>query len=135
MTKLFITLGPSTLNKKFLSSINSKYIKLLRINLSHTKINELTGIVLFIRKYSYKSGIILGLILYASGAFLFYPAAILEEYNFFLLSLWVITCGLAFLETTAIIAYKQPVTRGDIEEIEASKRENKGDKHKRGERR
>ena len=56
---------------------------------------------LFIRKYSYKSGIILGLILYASGAFLFYPAAILEEYNFFLLSLWVITCGLAFLETTA----------------------------------
>lgn len=56
---------------------------------------------LFIRKFSYKSGIILGLILYASGAFLFYPAAILEEYNFFLLSLWVITCGLAFLETTA----------------------------------
>ena len=56
---------------------------------------------LFIRKYSYKSGIILGLLLYATGAFLFYPAAIFEEYNFFLLSLWVITCGLAFLETTA----------------------------------
>ena len=51
---------------------------------------------LFIRKYSYKSGIILGLLLYATGAFLFYPAAIFEEYNFFLLSLWVITCGLAF---------------------------------------
>ena len=42
---------------------------------------------LFIRKYSYKSGIILGLLLYATGAFLFYPAAIFEEYNFFLLSL------------------------------------------------
>ena len=38
---------------------------------------------LFIRKYSYKSGIILGLLLYATGAFLFYPAAIFEEYNFF----------------------------------------------------
>ena len=52
MTKLFITLGPSTLNKKFLSSINSKYVKLLRINLSHTKIKDLKKIVLFIRKYS-----------------------------------------------------------------------------------
>lgn len=56
---------------------------------------------LFIRKYSYKSGIILGLILYATGAFLFYPAAANEEFNFFLISLWVITCGLAFLETTS----------------------------------
>lgn len=56
---------------------------------------------LFIRKYSYKSGIIVGLILYATGAFLFYPAAHYQSYNFFLLSLWVITCGLAFLETTS----------------------------------
>ncbi|TMM56765.1 L-fucose:H+ symporter permease [Maribacter algarum] len=56
---------------------------------------------LFIRKYSYKSGIILGLILYAIGAFLFYPAAAYEEYNYFLISLWVLTCGLAFLETTS----------------------------------
>ena len=56
---------------------------------------------LFIRKYSYKSGIVLGLILYATGAFLFYPAAHYQNYNFFLVSLWVITCGLAFLETTS----------------------------------
>ncbi|MDV7185971.1 L-fucose:H+ symporter permease [Lutibacter sp. TH_r2] len=56
---------------------------------------------LFIRKYSYKSGIILGLILYATGAFLFYPAAANEQFNYFLISLWVITCGLAFLETTS----------------------------------
>ncbi|WP_189362654.1 L-fucose:H+ symporter permease [Algibacter mikhailovii] len=56
---------------------------------------------LFIRKYSYKSGIILGLSLYAIGAFLFYPAAANEEFNYFLVSLWVITCGLAFLETTS----------------------------------
>ncbi len=56
---------------------------------------------LFIRKYSYKSGIILGLSLYATGAFLFYPAAAYQDYNFFLISLWVITCGLAFLETTS----------------------------------
>lgn len=56
---------------------------------------------LFIRRFSYKSGILLGLSLYAIGAFLFYPAAKYEEYNYFLISLWVITCGLAFLETTA----------------------------------
>lgn len=56
---------------------------------------------LFIRKYSYKSGIILGLVLYATGAFLFYPAAANEEYTYFLFSLYIITCGLAFLETTA----------------------------------
>ncbi len=56
---------------------------------------------LFIRKYSYKSGIILGLCLYAIGAFLFYPAAANETFTFFLISLWVITCGLAFLETTS----------------------------------
>ncbi|ALJ03816.1 MFS transporter [Pseudalgibacter alginicilyticus] len=56
---------------------------------------------LFIRKFTYKSGILLGLTLYAIGAFMFYPAAAYEDYNFFLISLWVITCGLAFLETTA----------------------------------
>lgn len=56
---------------------------------------------LFIRKFSYKSGIIVGLCLYAIGAFLFYPAAAKEEFSYFLVSLWVITCGLAFLETTS----------------------------------
>jgi len=56
---------------------------------------------LFIRKYSYKSGIILGLSLYAIGAFLFYPAAHFQEFNYFLVSLWILTCGLAFLETTS----------------------------------
>ncbi|AXT60546.1 L-fucose:H+ symporter permease [Aquimarina sp. AD10] len=56
---------------------------------------------LFIRWKSYKSGIILGLVLYAFGAFMFYPASSLESYEFFLLSLYIITCGLALLETTS----------------------------------
>lgn len=56
---------------------------------------------IFIRKFSYKKGIIVGLLLYAIGAFLFYPAALYEEYAFFLLSLYILTFGLAFLETTA----------------------------------
>lgn len=56
---------------------------------------------LFIRRFSYKNGIIVGLILYAIGAFMFYPAARYEEFNYFLISLYVLTFGLAFLETTA----------------------------------
>lgn len=56
---------------------------------------------LFIRKYSYKKGILLGLALYAIGAFLFIPAVQFEEFSYFLLSLYILTFGLAFLETTA----------------------------------
>ena len=56
---------------------------------------------LFIRRYSYKSGILLGLGLYAVGAFLFIPAAIYQEFLFFCFSLYILTFGLAFLETTA----------------------------------
>ena len=56
---------------------------------------------LFIRKYSYKSGILLGLGLYAFGAFLFIPASAYQEFTFFCLSLYILTFGLAFLETTA----------------------------------
>lgn len=56
---------------------------------------------LFIRKYSYKWGILLGLGLYALGAFLFIPAAEAQSFTFFCLSLYVLTFGLAFLETTA----------------------------------
>jgi MFS transporter, FHS family, L-fucose permease len=56
---------------------------------------------LFIRRFSYKSGILMGLALYATGALLFFPAARYELFVFFLLSLYILTFGLAFLETTA----------------------------------
>ncbi len=56
---------------------------------------------LFIKKYSYKAGIIMGLALYAVGALMFYPAASTEIFGLFLVSLYVLTFGLAFLETTA----------------------------------
>ena len=56
---------------------------------------------LFIRKYSYKKGILLGLALYAIGAFLFIPAAARQSFTFFCFSLYILTFGLAFLETTA----------------------------------
>jgi FHS family L-fucose permease-like MFS transporter len=56
---------------------------------------------LFVQRYSYKAGILLGLALYAVGALLFFPAAQYEMFGFFLVSLYVLTFGLAFLETTA----------------------------------
>lgn len=56
---------------------------------------------LFVQRYSYKAGILLGLALYAIGALLFFPAAQFEMFGFFLLSLYILTFGLAFLETTA----------------------------------
>jgi FHS family L-fucose permease-like MFS transporter len=56
---------------------------------------------LVMRRFNYKSGIIIGLLLYATGAFLFFPAANLASYGFFLFALFVIASGLAFLETAA----------------------------------
>lgn len=56
---------------------------------------------LFIRKYSYKGGILVGLALYAVGAILSMPAASMQSFTFFCLSLYILTFGLAFLETTA----------------------------------
>ena len=56
---------------------------------------------IFIRKYSYKAGILLGLGLYASGAFLFYPAMLSGSYYPFLLAYFILTCGLSFLETSS----------------------------------
>ena len=56
---------------------------------------------LFVQKYNYKKGILLGLALYALGALLFWPAAKFQVFGFFLVSLYILTFGLAFLETTA----------------------------------
>ncbi len=68
---------------------------------------------LFVQKYSYKKGILLGLALYAVGALMFIPAAQYEVFGYFLVSLYVLTFGLAFLETTAnpfILSMGKPST-------------------------
>jgi FHS family L-fucose permease-like MFS transporter len=56
---------------------------------------------LFMEKYNYKKGILLGLLLYAIGALLFIPAAKTLTFGFFLIALYIIASGLAFLETAA----------------------------------
>ena len=56
---------------------------------------------LFIRRRSFKSGIILGLLLYAAGAMLFLPAARISSYGFYLVAIYVMAGGCSVLETTA----------------------------------
>lgn len=56
---------------------------------------------MFIRRYSYKAGVLVGLGLYALGALLFYPAKITGEYYPFLAAYFILTCGLSFLETSS----------------------------------
>ncbi|MFA6702286.1 MAG: L-fucose:H+ symporter permease [Dysgonamonadaceae bacterium] len=56
---------------------------------------------IFIRKFSYKKGIMLGLFLYAVGAFLFFPAKQSGSFYPFLIAYFILTCGLSFLETSA----------------------------------
>jgi MFS transporter, FHS family, L-fucose permease len=54
---------------------------------------------LLMRRFGYKAGLVTGLFLFGSGAFLFWPAAIVRSYGFFLFALFVIASGLSFLET------------------------------------
>lgn len=54
---------------------------------------------LLMRRFGYKAGLVTGLLLFGTGAFLFWPAAIVGSYGFFLFALFVIASGLSFLET------------------------------------
>jgi len=56
---------------------------------------------LFMKKYGYKNGVLLGLFLYSIGAFLFVPAAGAESFTFFRVALFVLACGLSTLEAVA----------------------------------
>ena len=55
---------------------------------------------IFIRKHSYKAGVLMGLGLYATGALLFFPAKAVGIYGCFLIAYFIMTCGLSFLETS-----------------------------------
>ena len=69
-----------------------------------------TPAALMMRRFGYKSGIVSGLVLLGAGCILFWPAALVGRYSFFLFALFVIACGLSFLETAAnpFIAHAQP---------------------------
>ena len=56
---------------------------------------------LFMKRFGYKNGVLLGLFLYSAGAFLFIPSANAQSFDFFRIALFVLACGLATLETVA----------------------------------
>jgi MFS transporter, FHS family, L-fucose permease len=56
---------------------------------------------LFMRRFGYRAAVVMGLVLFGSGALLFWPAAQFGEYHFFLIALFVVASGLSFLETSA----------------------------------
>jgi MFS transporter, FHS family, L-fucose permease len=56
---------------------------------------------LMMKRFGYKAGFVVGLLLFAAGAFLFWPAALAGSYGFFLFALFVIASGLSFLETAS----------------------------------
>ena len=56
---------------------------------------------LFMRRFGYRAAVVMGLVLFGTGALLFYPAAQYGEYHFFLGALFVVASGLSFLETSA----------------------------------
>jgi FHS family L-fucose permease-like MFS transporter len=60
-----------------------------------------TPAALLMRKFGYKMGFVTGLLLFGAGAFLFWPAALVGRYSFFLAALFVIASGLSFLETAS----------------------------------
>jgi FHS family L-fucose permease-like MFS transporter len=108
VTALFLFWGiPSNMNdiliKQFMKSFEITRFKAGLIQSAFYMGYFLLSIpaALVMRKYGYKTGLVTGLFLYSAGTFLFWPAALVREYGFFLFALFVIASGAAFLETGA----------------------------------
>jgi FHS family L-fucose permease-like MFS transporter len=108
VTALFLFWGiPSNMNdiliKQFIKSFELTRLKAGLIQWAFYMGYFLVSMpaALIMRKYSYKTGLVIGLFLYSIGTFLFWPAAIVRQYGFFLFALFVIASGAAFLETGA----------------------------------
>jgi FHS family L-fucose permease-like MFS transporter len=108
VTSLFFLWGLAyglldVLNKHFQESLNITKTRSTLLQAAYFGAYFLVALPagLFMNRYGYKKGIIAGLLLYAIGAFLFYPSAQQSSFNFFLLSLFILASGLACLETAA----------------------------------
>lgn len=97
-----ITMG-DVLNKHFQNVLHISKSESGMVQLSIFGAYAVMGIPagLFMKKYGYKKGVLLGLLLYALGAFLFVPAAQEESFTFFRVALFILASGLATLETVA----------------------------------
>lgn len=108
VTSLFFLWGLAyglldVLNKHFQESLNITKTRSTLLQTAYFGAYFLAALPagFFMSRFGYKKGIIAGLLLYATGAFLFYPSAQQSSFNFFLLSLFVLASGLACLETAA----------------------------------
>jgi len=108
VTSLFFLWGLAyglldVLNKHFQESLNITKTRSTLLQAAYFGAYFLVALPagIFMNRVGYKKGIIAGLILYAIGAFLFYPSAQQSSFNFFLISLFILASGLACLETAA----------------------------------
>jgi FHS family L-fucose permease-like MFS transporter len=108
ITSLFLLWGIAmslgdTLNKHFQNVLHISKSRSAYVQLSLFGAYAVMGIPagLFMKRFGYKNGVLLGLALYACGAFLFVPAANAQSFDFFRLALFILACGLATLETVA----------------------------------
>lgn len=108
VTSLFLMWGISmtlgdTLNKHFQNVLHISKSRSAYVQLSIFGAYFFMGIPagLFMKRFGYKNGVLMGLALYAAGAFLFVPAADSESFTFFRIALFILACGMATLETVA----------------------------------
>ncbi len=108
VTSLFMLWGIAismgdTLNRHFQKVLNVSLAQSGLVQFSIFGAYAIMGIPagLFMKKYGYKNGVLLGLFLYSIGAFLFVPAAGAESFTFFRVALFVLACGLSTLEAVA----------------------------------
>ena len=108
VTALFLFWGiPSSMNdiliKQFMKSFEITRFKAGLIQSAYYLGYFLLSMpaALIMRKFSYKTGLVIGLLLYSLGTFLFWPAAIVRQYGLFLFALFVVASGASFLETGA----------------------------------
>ena len=108
VTALFLFWGiPSNLNdiliKQFMKSFELTRFKAGLIQSAFYMGYFLLAVpaALVMRRFGYKTGLVIGLFLYSAGTFLFWPAALSRQYGFFLFALFVIASGASFLETGA----------------------------------
>jgi len=108
VTSLFFLWGLAyglldVLNKHFQESLNITKTRSTLLQAAYFGAYFLVALPagIFMNRFGYKKGIIVGLLLYAAGAFLFYPSAQQSSFNFFLVSLFILASGLTCLETAA----------------------------------
>ncbi len=108
VTSLFLIWGVAmtmgdVLNKHFQNVLHVSKSKSALVQFSVFGAYAVMGIPagLFMKRFGYQKGVLLGLLLFACGAFIFIPAANAESFNFFRFALFILACGMATLETVA----------------------------------